>query len=125
MMENVYIPLKLSHIVWVSISIILFNWRFWLRICYPNESLPKLLRILPHINDTLLLLTGFAIAGIGHWSPIASKWLGVKLILILFYIGLGFVCLKKPPRSMISNLAYVVCMIIIMMIVCLAWFKPI
>lgn len=124
-MGNIYITLKFVHIVWVSISVILFNWRFWLRVRYPTVPLPKILRIVPHINDTLLLLTGFAIAGIGHWSPVASKWLGVKLILILFYIGLGFVCLKKTPRSMASNLAYIVCMMIIMAIICLAWFKPI
>ena len=54
-----YLLVKHSHITFVAITIILFNLRFWLRFARPEKPLAGLLKVLPHINDTLLRGTFF------------------------------------------------------------------
>ncbi len=120
-----YLMVKHSHITFVVITLLLFNIRFWLRYLRPERPLPVLLRVLPHINDTLLLFTGLWVMTITHFTPFGNaNWLGVKLILVVLYILCGFKALKMPPRSGKSNLAYAVGMLCACGIVYLAYYKP-
>ena len=57
-MQSLYLPIKHTHMFFVAITIILFNLRFWLRTMQPEKPLPVILRVLPHINDSMLLFTG-------------------------------------------------------------------
>ncbi|MDO5357245.1 MAG: SirB2 family protein [Conchiformibius sp.] len=121
-MEAFYLPTKHSHLLFIALSIILFNLRFWLRTAKPARPLPKVLNILPHINDTLLLCSGMLLAAIAKFS--LSGWLGLKLLLVVAYIGCGFVCMKRPPRHAASYAAYAVCMLLIAAVIYLARSKP-
>lgn len=113
--------------MFITLSIVLFNLRFWLRFTRPKHTLPKILKILPHLNDTLLFITGMMMMSIAKWQPFGAggQWLGIKLILIVVYIGTGFVCMKNAPRSPVSNIAYVIGLVLIAMVVYLARIKPI
>lgn len=51
-------------------------------------------RIVPHIVDTLLLVTALALAFTIHQYPFVDAWLTAKILGVLLYIGLGFVALK-------------------------------
>lgn len=120
-----YPIIKHSHLLFIGISFILFNLRFFLRFLRPQQALPKPLRILPHANDSLLLLSGIALTLMAGWSPFGnSNWLGVKLIMLVAYITLGFVCIKTPARTLPSNLAYVAALFCFALIAFLARFKP-
>ncbi|MDO4693748.1 MAG: SirB2 family protein [Eikenella sp.] len=120
-----YVAAKHSHLLFVGITVLLFNLRFWLRMWRPQRALPKVLRILPHANDTLLLLTGFLLMFAAGWVPFGNAvWLGVKLVLVLVYIGFGFLCIKNPPRSAKSNAGYVSAMLCLAVIYYLARYKP-
>ena len=55
----------------------------------------KPVRILPHIIDTLLLLSALALAVITSQYPFVMPWLTVKLVLLLAYIGLGVFALRR------------------------------
>ncbi|WP_304333804.1 SirB2 family protein [Conchiformibius steedae] len=124
-MQAAYLPFKHSHILLVCISIILFNLRFWLRFSRPQQALPRVLKIVPHINDTLLLLTGLALLHLGKWQIFgAASWLGFKLVLVCAYIGGGLVCLKSEPRSRRAVFAYGACLLVIAAVVWLARVKP-
>ena len=57
-MQSLYLPIKYAHLIFVTTTIVLFNLRFWLRTMQPEKPLPVILRVLPHINDSLLLFTG-------------------------------------------------------------------
>ena len=59
-MQSLYLPIKYAHLIFVTTTIVLFNLRFWLRTMQPEKPLPVILRVLPHINDSLLLFTGHA-----------------------------------------------------------------
>ena len=95
-----YLIVKHSHLVFVVITVVLFNLRFWMRTILPSRPVPKVLRFVPHINDTLLLFTGMMLMTITRYVPFGNAdWLGVKLILVVLYVLGGMFCLKSPPRS--------------------------
>lgn len=120
-----YLGIKHSHLFFITMTFILFNLRFWLRTMKPEKPLPSALRFVPHINDTLLLFSGMMLMQIGHWQPFgASKWLGVKLFLVLVYIILGVICLRSRPRSPKWFALYAVSIACIACIASLAYFKP-
>lgn len=124
-MEHIYPYAKLTHIAFILITFVLFNIRFWLHTAMPQKALPKILKILPHINDTLLLLSGMFLLHLGKWQPFGvSKWLGVKFGLVVVYIVFGTICLKSPCRSHRWYWIYGLAMICFASIVYLARFKP-
>jgi uncharacterized membrane protein SirB2 len=55
-------------------------------------------RTLPHLVDTLLLVSAIALAWSLRLSPLAAPWLLAKIVALLVYIGLGMVALR-PGRS--------------------------
>ncbi len=94
MFENSYWWIKLLHITFVSISLLLFFFRAVLTIKrVPWQSQWPKLNIIPHINDTLLFISGFALAYITQTSLIHG-WLSFKLLLLLLYIFSGIYTLK-------------------------------
>ena len=65
----------------------------------------KWIKILPHINDTVLLLTGVTLAIQIQQYPFTHHWLTVKIICLLAYILLGMVAMKwavNKPKGLIS-----------------------
>ena len=52
-------------------------------------------KILPHINDTLLLSSAIALVVITRQYPIVVGWVTIKIGLLLLYIGLGTFALKR------------------------------
>lgn len=122
---NWYFVLKHSHVLLVVLTFILFNVRFGLRLALPHKPLPKLLKIIPHINDTLLLLTGLWLMHLTHWMPFGNApWLGVKLVLLVMYVAWGVVAMRALPRTGKSALAYFMAMMCIVSMALLAVFKP-
>lgn len=124
-MEQFYLPIKHIHLLLVALTIILFNIRFWLQTLKPHQTLPRLLKILPHLNDTFLLLLGMMLMHIAGWQPFGNApWLGVKLVLLILYIFLGALALKNTPRSTRSYFAYIAAMSVIAVMIYLARVKP-
>lgn len=59
----------------------------------------KPVRILPHIIDTFLLITGVVIAVYIGYKPSEQPWLMAKLIAVVVYIGLGVLTFRHPARG--------------------------
>lgn len=53
----------------------------------------------PHVVDTVLLLSAVALAWMLRLNPLATPWLAAKIIALLVYIGLGMVALN-PRRTL-------------------------
>lgn len=49
----------------------------------------KITRWLPHLVDTLLLLSALCLLYIYQWQPLQQPWLHAKLTALFIYIGLG------------------------------------
>ena len=94
-----YLYLKYLHMALVLLSVLLFNGRFLLRMSKPQDTLPKWLKILPHVNDTLLLGSGLVLVWLSGWVPFGNaSWLGWKLVLLVVYVGMGYKAMQTSPR---------------------------
>lgn len=95
-----YYPLlKHLHMTLAVISILLFIYRWALAINEHPLLQHRWLKILPHVNDTLLLLAGILLAVTLQMSPGSQPWLMAKIIALVVYIGLGAMALKRPDRK--------------------------
>lgn len=98
-----YLALRHLHITCAVISISLFCLRGLLLL--RGSQLPKILRWLPHLNDTVLL--GAAL-GLAIWSgqyPLQQSWLTAKLLALVAYVLLGKQALR-PGLSVRQRLPW-------------------
>lgn len=93
-----YLALKLLHTAAAVLSISLFGLRgAWMVLDSPRLG-TRWARIVPHVVDTVLLVSALALAyTIGQW-PFVNSWLTAKVLLLVLYIGLGMVALKPGRR---------------------------
>ena len=91
-----YLALKHSHLLLVVVSVVLFITRFVLLLIDSKIRNKKWLKVMPHVIDTLLLLSGVALIYVTGFMPFApgGEWLTEKLFCVILYIALGFVALK-------------------------------
>ena len=72
---------------------------------------PKLnqawVKIIPHINDTALLLTGIGLVMTTKIFPWANVWLAAKLVALVIYILLGTVALKRGKSKTQKVVAWI------------------
>ena len=87
--------LKQLHLSTIALTLALFVLRgVWMM----RES-PRLharwVRIVPHLNDTLLLASGISLAVLTRQYPLVNGWLSAKLFALILYIVLGTIALKR------------------------------
>ncbi|GAA3551413.1 SirB2 family protein [Zobellella aerophila] len=91
-----YLAVKHAHMLFVMLSLTLFMLRAWLAVPSPARSQHKVLKIVPHINDTLLIGCGIWLAIQIHQVPFGnSPWLTAKVIGLLLYIVVGTIAIKR------------------------------
>lgn len=97
-----FLLLKTLHISCAALSFALF----FLRGIWSLNNAPVMqqrwIKIVPHVNDTLLLATAIALAYTIGQYPFVDSWLTAKVFALLLYIVLGSIALKrsrsKPTR---------------------------
>ncbi|MEM6159561.1 SirB2 family protein [Erwinia sp. P6884] len=121
-----YGVIKNLHFLTVVITITLFILRFyWLQrrsACLTR----RWVRIVPHINDTLLLLSGILLVMITRFYPFTPQgsWLTEKLFGVIIYIALGSVALSRRPRGQkVRWIAFIVAVVALVLIYKLATTK--
>ena len=108
-----YTGIKHAHLLFVVVSIFLFELRFFLKLF--QKPTGKLLNIIPHVNDTFLLISGFTLAYLASIKPWDQPWLGAKIIALILYIGFGMMALKSNGTK--SYLAYILATVMILFMV--------
>ena len=87
--------LKMIHVTTAVVSYALFFVRgIWMINGSPRLG-ERWARIVPHVNDTLLLAAAIWMTILTHQYPGTHAWLTAKLAALLVYIGLGTVALKR------------------------------
>lgn len=87
--------IKLIHVGTAFISISLFIVRgIWVLRDSPMMK-KKWLKIVPHINDTILFTTAIILAITIHQYPFVDSWLTAKFSALIIYIILGMFALKR------------------------------
>ncbi len=116
-----YPLLKNIHIFIALLSGMGFALRGYLRLVMNRPLGHPVIRIAPHIIDTLLLATGIALWIMVGW-PFMS-WLGLKLGLIVAYILVGIAAFRSG-HSGPGVILYLLALIIFIVIAVIAVHKP-
>lgn len=101
-----YLPLRHAHVTLVGASLALFCARglaVLLRQAWPLTPLPRVGSV---VIDTALLATGATLWWMLGLNPTVQTWLGVKLLLLLVYIVLGSIALRRGRTPAIRAAAF-------------------
>jgi len=120
-----YLLVKDIHITTAILSLFGFCLRAWWM--FTNNKLlhSKIVKITPHINDTILLGSAVYLSVVSELYPFVVGWLGVKLMLLLIYVFAGTIALKRGKTKKTRVVALVVAISSIIVIFYLAIFKPV
>lgn len=83
----------------------------------------KLTRVLPHIVDSILLMTALGLSVMISQYPLTAPWLTAKLAGLLGYIVLGMISLRRGPNRFVRALAGLCAMLVYVWIVSVAMSK--
>ena len=103
MLEHYYL-IKHLHMTTAIVSIAFFIVRAWWSVREVALLQRRWVRILPHINDTLLLVLGVMLTIMLSMSPHQHPWLAAKLLGLIVYILLGTVAIKRGRTPLTRGL---------------------
>jgi uncharacterized membrane protein SirB2 len=102
-----YTIFKLIHVGTVYVTFGLFLVRgLWMMIDSPRLQ-DRWVKIVPHLNDTLLLVAAIGMLVAGGLNPLVHPWLMVKILGLLLYVWLGTMALKRG-KTKAQRVAYFV-----------------
>jgi len=112
--------LKMIHVTTAVVSYALFFVRgIWMINGSPWLG-KRWVRIVPHVNDTLLLVAAIWMTILIHQYPGTHAWLTVKVAGLLVYIGLGTVALKRGKTQRARIAAWLAAQAVFLYIVAVA-----
>ncbi len=102
-----YMFLKHLHMTTLAISVSLLVLRFIWSLSGAKIMQQRWVKIVPHINDTVLLLSGASLMVVTGFYPFTphTVWMTEKLLGVVIYILLGFVALKEGKNKVIRLFA--------------------
>ncbi|KOC91951.1 SirB2 family protein [Winslowiella iniecta] len=125
-MAAYYGAIKHFHLLTVAITITMFILRFYWLQAGSAMLQRRWVRIVPHLNDTLLFISGILLVNITHFYPFSPQgsWLTEKLFGVIIYIVLGAIVLGRRPRAnKVRWVAFLVALVVIFVIIKLATSK--
>lgn len=115
-----YLLLKSIHISAVFLSGALFFIRGRWMLSGSRQLQRTWVKVVPHIVDTVLLVSAIALTLRIHQYPITHNWLTAKVLGLLLYIALGMVALKRGRSRQIRLLAWLAALAVFLYIVAVA-----
>ena len=107
-----YSLLKSFHLATIAITLTLFLLRgVWMMADSPRLQ-ARWVRVAPHVNDTLLLASGFSLAILLGQYPLVNGWLTAKFFALILYIVLGTVALKRGRTRRTRIAAWVAALLV-------------
>ncbi len=89
-----YLAVKHIHLTCILCSLILFMLRGTWALYYPDKLNNRWIKVIPHIIDSVLLLSGLTLAFLLKQYPFVDHWLTAKVLALCLYIGLGSYVIK-------------------------------
>ncbi|MBW6392690.1 SirB2 family protein [Billgrantia antri] len=100
-----YALIKHLHMTTAVLSIAFFLVRAWWSVREVTLLQRRWVRVLPHVNDTLLLVLGLTLMTMLSMWPHQHPWLAAKLLALFGYILLGTVAIKRGRTPKTRGLA--------------------
>lgn len=105
-----YLTVKHLHLTCVLLSLVLFLIRGTWALYYPAKLEQRWIKILPHLIDTVLLISAVSLVVMLQQYPLVHGWLTAKVIALCVYIALGSYVLKSSatqPKKLLAFFAAV------------------
>ncbi|MGY6554065.1 MAG: SirB2 family protein [Wenzhouxiangella sp.] len=119
---SVYTLLLNLHLLIAVASGFGFGVRGYVRVIARKPLLHPMVRVGPHVVDTLLVASGVALwvlTGLTLWS-----WLGIKLVLLIAYLVLGISAFRSTERAT-ALVLYLAALLSYIGIILLSVIKPV
>src|SRR5579859_1573243 len=100
-----YLAIRHLHLACVALSGALFSARGLLRVADSAFANHRILRLTSYVIDTTLLAAALLLTAIVHQYPFVNGWLTVKVLLLVPYIALGIIALKRARTARARALA--------------------
>jgi uncharacterized membrane protein SirB2 len=107
-----YLALRHLHIACVILSGSLFALRGLMRIADARGVNHLAMRTMSWLIDTALLVSAILLMLLLHQYPLTQDWLTIKMLLLLVYIGLGFMALKRARTRRGRAIAFIAALLI-------------
>ncbi len=118
-----YAALKIIHVTSVIFSYILFTLRgVWMMQDSPILQ-RRWVKILPHVIDTVLLVSAVTLATMIQQYPGINTWLSAKIGGLLLYITLGLIALRFGKTRRTKTISWITAQIVFFYIVLVALTK--
>lgn len=105
-LNSLYSGIKHTHMLLISVSVLLFLIRFGLHMFKPSMMDNKFFKIAPHIVDTFLLLSGLLLCVIIKQYPFVEPWLTEKIFAVFAYVLLAYMALKSDRNKLFKIFAF-------------------
>jgi len=115
-----YPALRAVHLTCVVVSYALFFTRGVWMIRDSAMLERRWVKVLPHVNDTLLLVAAIALAWMLRQYPFVHGWLTAKLVALAGYIVLGMVAMRPGRARAVRVATWVAAQIVFLYIVAVA-----
>lgn len=120
---NLYLAFKYVHITSVAVTLLLFVGRSFWMLHSPQQLQQRWIRVVPHVVDTVLLLSAIGLAIILHQYPFVHSWLTAKVLALVGYIFFGSMALKYGRTKRARFSAWCIALILFGYIVAVAQSK--
>ena len=97
-----YLLLKHLHVTLVAMSVTGFVLRWTGRLVQADWAASRAARTVPHVLDSVLLLSGLGLAA--AWGPALGAWFVAKMLGLVAYVVLGALSLRptRSPRARVA-----------------------
>jgi uncharacterized membrane protein SirB2 len=104
-----YLALKALHAGCALVSLTLFVVRGGWMLTQPGRLQQRWVQIVPHIVDTVLLLSALALVWqLGGLKAVSTQsWITAKIVALFAYIALGMIALKRGRTRAVRIAAFV------------------
>lgn len=102
-----YLAIKHLHMSFAILSGLLFLTRGIMMLAGSGLLQKRVLRIAPHVIDTLLLASAVTLAVIGQQYPFVQAWLTAKVLALVGYIIAGSVALRPGRPKGVRAIAFI------------------
>ena len=106
-MSEYYLVLRNVHITCAILTVMLFVLRGALMLANSRWQSNVVLRYLPHAVDTVLLTTALMLTTVIQQFPFAVDWLTTKVVLLVVYIVLGSIALRRGRTKQVRFVAFI------------------
>ena len=118
-----FAAIKIIHIISIILSYILFSLRgIWMIQSSPLLQL-RWVKILPHVIDTILLVSAIALVAMIQQYQGFNIWISAKIGALLLYILLGMVAFRFGKTQKIKTISWILAQIVFFYIVLVALTK--